>query len=345
MPRVSIIIPTYNRAAMLKEALESVLAQTYSDYEVLVVDDGSTDNTREVVESLQRPDKIRYIPREHQERSRTRNYGISQARGEYIAFLDSDDMFLPHKLEKQVALMDQHPEYGMSYTSALVVDGEGKPLPSGYLATASGWIYRDIVFFIPVTVTMPTVMVRAPVLDAVGGFDEKLVRFEDTDMWRRIARHCQILAIPEHLSVIRAHAGHMMVDPQKVLDQMKQYVGKVLADDTILGPISRRKGAAFLYYHYGISVLHNREWHPIARRYFLETVRYWPLQLGAYPCIAATYLNESGWAAAQSLWRLVRRTLLFRALRKGTQVLARIAWMVVGLTRVVRGSRAPEPSR
>ena len=89
MPRVSIIIPTYNRAAMLKEALESVLAQTYSDYEVLVVDDGSTDNTREVVESLQRPDKIRYIPREHQERSRTRNYGISQARG---ASPRSDDM-------------------------------------------------------------------------------------------------------------------------------------------------------------------------------------------------------------------------------------------------------------
>ena len=97
-----------------------------------------------------------------------------------------------------------HPEYGMSYTSALVVDGEGSRRRRGIWHRLAD--LPHIVFFIPVTVTMPTVMVR-PGVGAVGGFDEKLVRFEDTDMRRRIARHCQILAIPEHLSVT-AHAAY-----------------------------------------------------------------------------------------------------------------------------------------
>ena len=116
MPRVSVIIPTYNRAGYLCESIESVLTQTYTDYEIIVVDDGSTDDTEEVLQLWIADGTIHYVWQENRGESAARNHGIELAIGEYIAFLDSDDLFMPTKLEEQVAYLDNHPEVGMAHS-------------------------------------------------------------------------------------------------------------------------------------------------------------------------------------------------------------------------------------
>ncbi len=112
MPTVSVIIPTYNRRAYVQEAIDSVLAQTYTDYEIIVIDDGSTDGTGEALRERY-GDKIIYEWQENQGLSAARNRGIESSRGQYIALLDSDDLWMPEKLERQVACLSQHPEVAM----------------------------------------------------------------------------------------------------------------------------------------------------------------------------------------------------------------------------------------
>ena len=112
-PRVSVVIPTYNYGHLLEQSLESVFAQTYKDYEVILVDDGSTDDTPGIAARYE--GRIRYFRKENGGPSSARNEGIRQARGPLIAFLDSDDLWLPHKLAVQTAFADAHPEYGLVY--------------------------------------------------------------------------------------------------------------------------------------------------------------------------------------------------------------------------------------
>ncbi len=121
-PRVSILIPTYNRAALLREALDSVFSQSFSDFEVIVVDDGSTDDTREVVAEYA---GVEYVYTDHGGPARARNAGMQRARGEFLCYLDSDDLYYPHKLALQVEWLDANPDCGMVYTEFSAFDGDG----------------------------------------------------------------------------------------------------------------------------------------------------------------------------------------------------------------------------
>jgi glycosyltransferase involved in cell wall biosynthesis len=282
MPRVSVIIPTYNRAALLKKALQSILDQTFHSYEIIVVDDGSTDDTRDAVAAFASP-KIRYLRQENKGRSHARNLALAEARGEYIAFLDSDDMFTRDKLEKQVALLDANPEYGMAYASARVLDDNDKEIfrphrskkgTPFYLATESGFIYEKIAFYLPVTVILPTVMVRNKVMKIVGGFDENLHRFEDTDMWRRISKITKIIAIPEPLCQIRTHAGNRMELPAKIFKSIEYYVEKIFRDDIDYDRSAQLNGACMLYLHYGCTVASYREYVRDAGKFFRKAFFY-----------------------------------------------------------------------
>lgn len=291
MPEVSVVIPTYNRAAMLQEAIQSVMAQTYRDYEVIVVDDGSTDNTRDVASAFS--GKVRYVLQQNRGRSAARNHGIGLAQGRYIAFLDSDDLFMPHKLAVQVSRMNEEPEAGMVYSAALNVDERGNEIPSVYEASASGWIYRQVAFYVPLTITLPTVMIRTEVLRQVGGFDENMDRFEDTDMWRRVAKRYPIIGVPEPLTTLRTHSGNRLQDPAKIFVQVAYYVSKVANEDREFGAIFLRRGAARLYGHYGRAVVLHREWRTVGRLFLVQSVKYWPFDMPVYLYLADSCLGGS----------------------------------------------------
>ena len=210
MPKVSVIIPAYNAQAYLPETIDSVLAQTYSDYELIVVDDGSKDRTVSIVKQYQTmyPEKIKLILKENGGPASARNLGVKAASGEYIAFNDADDLWLPSKLEKQINLFEKlAPHVGLVYNKSKKFDNDGIwTLPEKFIKIpVKGWIYKDLLKdnMIP----NQSVIVRKKCFDEVGLFDEspKVVSSEDYDMWLRIAMKYEVSFIDEVLSLYREH--------------------------------------------------------------------------------------------------------------------------------------------
>ena len=126
MPKVSVIIPTYNREEFITETIKSVLNQTYKDFEIIVVDDGSTDNTKQKLEPFK--SKIKLIEQKNSERAVARNNGVKSSSGEYIAFLDSDDLWIKNKLENQVNFLDEKKDFILTYGQSFRINEHGKPI-------------------------------------------------------------------------------------------------------------------------------------------------------------------------------------------------------------------------
>ncbi len=203
MPEVSVVIPTYNRKEMVQEAVESVLSQTYQDFELIVVDDGSEDGTGEVLRE-KFGERIIYLYQKNQGVSRARNRGIELSRGKYIAFLDSDDLWLKKKLERQVQFMQQNPEAMICYTDEIWIRRGVRVNPKKKHAKHSGWIYPQC---LPLCIISPSsVLMRRELLEEVGGFDPEFPVCEDYDLWLRVALRYPIHLIPEKLIVKRG--GH-----------------------------------------------------------------------------------------------------------------------------------------
>jgi glycosyltransferase involved in cell wall biosynthesis len=277
-PLVSIVIPAYNRQDFVGDAIQSVLEQTFQDFELIVIDDGSTDSTASIVKAFN-SDRIKYVYQPNGGRSSARNHALRLARGSYIAFLDSDDLYLPDKIARQVAFLDQHQEFGMVYTSAYCIDEYGAPLKSTYEAIVSGRIYDEIAFYKPVTITLPTVMVRREVLDRAGGFDEAMKRFEDTDMWRRISRHCRIGAMREYTCKLRTHRDNVISsqDPNAIIDSIDYYLRKIFREDASLSFLTLRRGAGRLYLNYGEAFFSRPDWRHFGISLLKKATQYWPM--------------------------------------------------------------------
>jgi len=257
-PKVSVIIPTYNRAAFIGKAIESVLNQTFSDFELIVVDDGSTDETEAIASRFLYDRRFFYLPQDNRGRSFARNRALAFARGAYIAFLDSDDTYLPEKLAQQVAYLDSHADVDMVYTSAVCIDQHGRELKNQhYVAKDEGLIYELVAFFQPLTITLPTVMVRRTVLERLGGFDVAMERFEDTDLWRRIAKEHRIGAMPQVTCVLTTHGDNELKsqNPEKIVRAIEYYISKVFREDADMDKDLLRTGASRLCEYYGRAFL------------------------------------------------------------------------------------------
>ena len=210
-PRISVLIPTYNRADLLIQTLRSVVNQRYADFETLVVDDGSTDNTADVVAAIG-DSRIRYVRQAHSGLPAVgRNTGMQLANGEYIAFLDSDDLWLPDKLALQVELMDSHPELGLSYTNCyrfMTDPTRYHPVPMLQpQAMLSGHAFDQLYAY--QAIPNLTAMLRSSVRDQVGQFDEdpRLKANEDYEYWLRIAARFPIDHLPQPLALYREHTA------------------------------------------------------------------------------------------------------------------------------------------
>ena len=230
MPKVSVIIPTYNRARIVGEAIDSVLAQRYDDFELIVVDDGSTDGTEEVVASYL--PRLTYINQEHQGVSAARNHGIASARGEYLSFLDSDDLWLREKLSTQMHFMESHPEYRICYTDEIWIRNGVRVNPMKKHKKYSGMIFEQC---LPLCIVSPSsVLIVRTLLDEVGTFDEGLEVCEDYDLWLRIAARYPIHFIEKPLIVKRGGHGDQLSKKFNSQDRFRiQALTKLLAEDYI----------------------------------------------------------------------------------------------------------------
>jgi len=193
LPRVSVIIPTYNRSRMLKEAIDSVLSQDYPHFELVVVDDGSTDATAELLQAYGQD--LVVIRQPNRGVSAARNAGIAAASGRYIAFLDSDDLWLPQKLTRQVRFFNQYPDALICQTEEIWMRNGRRVNPGLRHRKLSGMLFEPSLHLC--LVSPSAVMIRRSLFRAVGRFDENLPACEDYDLWLRVGSRHPVYLIPE----------------------------------------------------------------------------------------------------------------------------------------------------
>ena len=245
--KVSVIIPAYNRSNYILEAIQSVLEQKYASIEIIIVDDGSTDDTKDKVLPFVGKEWIRYIYQKNKGRSAARNKGLVAAKGDYITFLDSDDIFEPGKIEIQVDYLRRHPEVGLVHGGYIKFDDSGRDLGYRNPIYFKGDIYPDMLLYWSSLLATPAVMLPKKVIEEIGGFDESLYIGEDLDLWRRIARKYPFGYINQSVARVRVHTGNTSADKTKSTLEFEKYLNKAFEDDSSLSSAFRRKAFSRLY--------------------------------------------------------------------------------------------------
>ncbi len=218
--KVSVIIPAYNRIKYLIKAVESVLCQTYNDFELIIIDDGSTDNTKDVINSMD-DKRLKYYYQFNRGPSVARNTGISQSKGDFIAFLDSDDKWVPDKLEIQLSEMDNKSDYMLSHTEEIWYKGARLIKPKKIHRKCNNDIFKQSLKLC--SISMSTVILKKDLIDKTGLFDEDLEVCEDYDYWLRTTAQYPVLLIDKPLTI--KQGGHYDQQSQKYfgLDKFRIY--------------------------------------------------------------------------------------------------------------------------
>ncbi|HTS19124.1 MAG TPA: glycosyltransferase family A protein [Verrucomicrobiae bacterium] len=228
-PLVSVVIPTYNYGRYIGETIDSALSQTHSPLEIIVVDDGSTDDTQARVSTF--ADRIRYIHQQNRGLSAARNKGIQEARGEFIALLDSDDLWLPDKLQRQVAHALQHPDTGLVATERFAIDETGRRIDHDVQACARDGFHnltmRDLLEL--AAFSPSSVMIRKEALKLIGGFNETIMGTEDLEMWVRIAAQFPVARLDAALTAQRFHATSMSHQADSMLRSHRRAINELFA--------------------------------------------------------------------------------------------------------------------
>lgn len=217
-PVVSVVIPAFNAAPFLKEAVESVLAQSYTPVEILVVDDGSTDATPEIARSF--GEVVRLISQQNQGVAAARNHGLRESSGTYVCFVDADDWLYPEDLERKVALMEADPELALVHALVEVTGPDLKPTGE-VLRGEDGYVLDRLLELIPPAIPGVTAtLIRRSVLDEIGGFDESLGTSADYDLWLRIAEGRRVGRVDYPTVKYRKHEASMFANVEAQLTDM-----------------------------------------------------------------------------------------------------------------------------
>lgn len=206
-PEVSVVIATYNMGQFVAQAVRSILDQQGTDLEVIVVDDGSTDDTQTVLKAFEDEPRVRVIRQANQGQSRAKNAGIQASLGHYIAFCDADDYWLPDKLALQLPLFERNPRVGVVCSSTLFMDPDGSLYPHPDLRLVRGDVLEDM--FVRNIIPFGTAVVRRECIQEVGAFDESIPMGIDWDLWLRVAAHWEFDYTPEETYVYRIWEGQM----------------------------------------------------------------------------------------------------------------------------------------
>lgn len=275
-PKVSIIMPTYNQARYIGAAIQSVIDQTFPNWELIIVDDGSTDKTAAIVTQFNEP-RIHYIDQVNQGVCIARNVGIAKAKGEYLAFLDADDLYERNKLQVQVAHLDQNPTIGLTYGWRTAIDQHGNPVNLARLpATAS---LETIVLSFPFAPS--DFMVRRRWVDLAGGFRPGFVVNEDRDLYiRLVLAGCQCVNSEQFLSYRRLNTEKTFSDLPAKLDDMLRALDTAFSDPRCPAEVRARYNAAHrtIYLDWAYQAALQGE-SALAQAYFRKVLDYDPALL------------------------------------------------------------------
>jgi glycosyltransferase involved in cell wall biosynthesis len=282
-PVCSVVVTCYNYGDFLPGCLDSVFAQTYQDFEIVVVNDGSSDSTDQEVQKYLADSRIRYIRQDNAGQARAKNVGIQQARGDFVAFLDADDLWDAHKLKKQMQLF-KDPEVGVVFSRAKYIDKFGSEIPfthtSRYMRPRRGWVAKHLAMdnFVPFSSSV----VRRECLERIGGFNEDLQMAIDWDLWLRISVVYSFQFADEPFLLYRVgHSGQMSRHQEtrircadKILSEFEK------SNPSIVSPLFRRRIDCYSFANRG---RHYRymDWKK-STRYFIEAIGRWPFAINPY---------------------------------------------------------------
>ncbi|NDP23124.1 MAG: glycosyltransferase [Paludibacter sp.] len=248
-PLVSVIVTTYNRTDYLKLTLESVFNQTFTDFEIIVIDNGTANNLNEQL--CNQFEKVKYFKIENSGGpARPRNVGIREAQGKFIAFLDDDDLWLPDRLERQVAILERKSDYGLVHSCCEVIDENGKLKNQVIGRPGTPDVKHGDVSLRMMgnwTIMMPTPLMRKEVIDRVGFFNEEMPSAgEDVEFWVRCSFEAKFYYIDESLAQYRVHSGNISGSSAKYIE-LPLYLKKVLSEVYDKEKISKEDYQLLLY--------------------------------------------------------------------------------------------------
>jgi len=310
-PLISVVIPTYNRAQFLPDALNSVKCQSHRPIEIVVVDDGSSDGTQNIIQDWKQLHsgenlEVVYHFQENQGGNVARNRGVKTAKGTYIAFLDSDDLWHSAKLEKQLNVINTSTEVGAVYCGLRQVVFETgaveSPPPRAY---PSGLLLNQLLVK-DVTAPTSTYMVKAQVFEEVGYFDESLQARQDWDMWIRVASNYRIEVVPEILVDFRAHQGERTAsNPMKEINAYGQILHKY-ASLRAAAPLPIRQAAKAAYFRrMGRVYFHHRLGYAKALRYQIVAICCWPFVFDSYAALLGMLIPRKFRVGLRKLWNRI----------------------------------------
>lgn len=249
MPKVDIIIPAYNAARYLPAALESVASQTFEDWRILLIDDGSTDNTPEIVAPFidRFGPRLQYIRQQNRGLPAARNQAILHSSAEFLALLDADDVWLPNRLSESLKSFEGRPHAGLSYGFVSRIDPDGAIIDTfdQRQKHAEGRV-ASYVYMRQIDLPCPTITFRRQCIDEVGMFDENLRATEDRDLWLRIAQRYEIVLAPQIIAYYRTSPNAMTTDPDRMLRAQLQFIEKHYGSPGC-GRLARRVALARAY--------------------------------------------------------------------------------------------------
>jgi glycosyltransferase involved in cell wall biosynthesis len=300
-PYFSIILATYNRADFLPETIQSILNQNFTNWELIIVDDGSTDNTRDVVKIFD-DSRIKYFYQPNSGRSKARNVAISRCSGEVISFIDSDDLFCTNKLGVEFEAFRQFPDSTWCYSTC-----KCEEFPSGitlgyYFADESFFVYEKCAFYKPLTMATSQLSVLRESLPPQPIFDETLNRFEDTDLFRRLAQKSNPIALAQVLVTLRSHYDNSisLENPKILHSQIKRYLKKVWTEDDRLNLNKKLYGSSKLYEHYGAAFFSQKKTRKSSLNFYFSSFI-------LYPPVSILSLTKNSYRSLKVLSALKKR--------------------------------------
>ncbi len=306
MPRVSVIMPAYNRADLIHESIKSVLDQTFKDFELIIINDGSTDNTLSVVESFASDSRVVIINQPNVGEGGARNTGLAAAQGDFIGFLDSDDLWLPKKLELQIELIDNSDGLEWVYSDTEVFDsdtGKTTHLFSNRNPQKAGNVSKNLI--LNCFIASPTPLVARHIFEEVGSFSDFKIA-ADWDMWLRISAKYKLGRIREPLARYRVHAGSVTLNKSvdfrlqkhlEVIDRAFNFAPKVFG--------SKAVAYAVQYKYFGRQLLSNN-FNTEARAMFSQAIKVHPYGFASYLWWLGTFLGKSFWSRVVNQYGKIR---------------------------------------
>jgi glycosyltransferase involved in cell wall biosynthesis len=312
---VSVIMPAYNTARFIGQAIRSVLAQTYTHWELLVIDDGSTDGTSEAAAGFGDA-RIRCIRTENRGLAAARNVGIDHARGEFIALLDSDDAWFPGKLSVQMKVFEREPEVALTYSAVRRIGEDGRRLRPHRFALdrlADGWCLDRLLTWNRVVNGAQTMVLRRAVLDQVGGFDPELRAVEDWDLWWRSAVHFKFRYVGRALAAYRVRPGSLTSRSELMNRCERAVMERAYSDSTVRRRFTRghlrrlrSRAEATYYYNKGTRALQAGEARHAAGS-FVKSLRASPHDVRQVIMLAVSLISRLPLLSRKALLEAVRK--------------------------------------